>query len=81
MVALLGLCGSLRKASLNRALLVGVQAAMPAGSALTLYGGLELFFGVTGSFAGVAHFAHLGGLAAGWLLIRYWRGQPPFPRR
>ena len=42
MVALLGLCGSLRKASLNRALLVGVQAAMPAGSALTLYGGLEL---------------------------------------
>lgn len=54
---------------------------MPAPVFVALYGGLELFFGVTGSFAGVAHFAHLGGLAAGWLLIRYWRGQPPFPRR
>ena len=27
---------------------------------------------------GVAHFAHLGGMLFGWLLIRYWRGQPPF---
>ncbi|MFT4267225.1 MAG: rhomboid family intramembrane serine protease [Xenophilus sp.] len=54
---------------------------MPAPVFVALYGALELLFGVTGSFAGVAHFAHLGGLAAGWLLIRYWRGQPPFPRR
>ncbi len=30
---------------------------------------------------GVAHFAHLGGMLFGWLLIRYWRGQPPFKRR
>jgi membrane associated rhomboid family serine protease len=28
----------------------------------------------------VAHFAHLGGMLFGWLLIRYWRGQPPFGR-
>jgi len=27
--------------------------------------------GVTGTMAGVAHFAHLGGMLGGWLLIRY----------
>lgn len=51
---------------------------MPAPVFVALYGALELFFGVTGSFEGVAHFAHLGGLAAGWLLVRYWQGKPPF---
>ncbi|WP_399677917.1 rhomboid family intramembrane serine protease, partial [Xenophilus sp.] len=34
---------------------------MPAPVFVALYGALELIFGVTGSFAGVAHFAHLGG--------------------
>ncbi len=23
---------------------------------------------------GIAHFAHLGGMAGGWLMLRYWRG-------
>ncbi|MCW5630762.1 MAG: rhomboid family intramembrane serine protease [Rhodoferax sp.] len=48
-----------------------------------LYGAVELTLGVTGSASGVAHFAHLGGLLGGWLMMRYWRGQPPFgrPRR
>lgn len=45
------------------------------------YGALELFFGVTGTVAGVAHFAHLGGMAFGFLLIRYWQGRAPFARR
>jgi rhomboid family protein len=45
------------------------------------YGALELFFGVTGTQEGVAHFAHLGGMLGGFLLIRYWRGQPPFRGR
>jgi membrane associated rhomboid family serine protease len=36
---------------------------------------------VTGTAAGIAHFAHLGGMLFGWLLLRYWRGQPPFSRR
>ncbi|HEY5613823.1 MAG TPA: DUF1751 domain-containing protein, partial [Lysobacter sp.] len=35
----------------------------------------------TNTMPGVAHFAHLGGMLFGWLLIRYWRGQPPFGRR
>ena len=34
---------------------------------------IELFTGVTGVAAGVAHFAHLGGMLIGFLLIWYWR--------
>ncbi len=54
---------------------------MPARWFVALYGGLELVLGVTGTQAGVAHFAHLGGMLGAWLLIRYWRGRPPFRRR
>jgi membrane associated rhomboid family serine protease len=48
---------------------------MPAWLFVTLYGALELYLGVTGSGAGVAHFAHLGGMAAGYALLVYWRGR------
>ena len=34
---------------------------------------IELVTGVTGVAAGIAHFAHLGGMLFGFLLIRYWR--------
>lgn len=54
---------------------------MPAWLFVMLYGLVELALGVTGSQAGVAHFAHLGGLLGGWLVLRYWRGQLPFSRR
>lgn len=54
---------------------------MPAWLFVTLYGLLELYFGVTGTNEGVAHFAHLGGMLGAWLLIQYWRGRPPFGRR
>lgn len=37
------------------------------------YGALELFFGVSGMQSGVAHFAHLGGMIAGIILILYWK--------
>ncbi|MCZ4312177.1 rhomboid family intramembrane serine protease [Comamonadaceae bacterium G21597-S1] len=53
---------------------------MPAPVFVGLYGAIELTLGVTGSASGVAHFAHLGGLLGGWLMMRYWRGQPPFGR-
>lgn len=54
---------------------------MKAKVFVALYGGLELFFGVTGTASGIAHFAHLGGMLGGFLMIRYWRGQPPFGGR
>lgn len=49
---------------------------MPAWLFALLYGGLELLLGVTGVQSGVAHFAHLGGMVGGWLLIRRWRRRP-----
>ena len=54
---------------------------MPAWLFTTLYGLLELYLGVTGTQAGVAHFAHLGGMVGAWLLMWYWRGRPPFRGR
>ena len=54
---------------------------MKAKTFVAVYGGLELVLGVTGTQSGVAHFAHLGGMLGGYLMIRYWRGQPPFGRR
>ncbi len=53
---------------------------MKAKVFVAVYGGIELFMGVTGTASGVAHFAHLGGMLGGWLMLRYWRGQPPFNR-
>jgi len=49
--------------------------------AVMIYGGIELYLGLSGAQSGVAHFAHLGGLAFGWVLLRYWRGLPPVPRK
>jgi membrane associated rhomboid family serine protease len=54
---------------------------MKAKVFVALYGGLELLLGVTGTQAGVAHFAHLGGMLGGYLMILYWRGKGPFGRR
>lgn len=51
---------------------------IPARIAAALVGVFALFAGVTGTMPGFAHFAHLGGMLTGWVLIRYWRGQPPF---
>ncbi|MGI9237680.1 MAG: rhomboid family intramembrane serine protease [Woeseiaceae bacterium] len=38
-----------------------------------IYGGLELYLGISGNAPGVANFAHLGGMLFGFLLIQYWR--------
>ncbi len=50
---------------------------MPAWAFVTLYGLLELFFGVTGTQSGVAHFAHLGGMAGAALVLLAWRQRRP----
>jgi len=66
----------------NRTILLIIPPIpMPAWLFVTLFGILELYFGVTGTQAGVAHFAHLGGMVGGYLMIRRWRGRPPFGRR
>ena len=48
---------------------------MPAWLFVTLYAVLEMTLGVTGSQEGVAHFAHLGGMVGGYLVINHWRNR------
>jgi membrane associated rhomboid family serine protease len=60
----------------RRIMLLFPPIPMPAWVFVTGYGLLELYYGVTGTSAGVAHFAHLGGMLGGYLLIRYGRGRP-----
>lgn len=38
-----------------------------------IFAAIELFSGINGIYESVAHFAHLGGMLFGWLLIRWWR--------
>ena len=65
-----------------RILLLFPPIPMPAWLFVIGYGAIELFLGITGTQAGVAHFAHLGGMAFGFVLIQYWRGKLPLkPRR
>jgi len=65
----------------NRVILLFFVIPMKARYLVALYGLLELYQGVYVMNSGVAHFAHLGGMVGGFLMIRYWRGQAPFGRR
>lgn len=47
---------------------------MRARTFVIVYAVIELVMGVTGTAAGVAHFAHLGGMVGGFLMIQYRRG-------
>jgi membrane associated rhomboid family serine protease len=58
----------------NRIMLLFPPIPMPARTFVIVYAVLELFFGVTGTEEGVAHFAHLGGLVGGFIMLLFWRG-------
>ena len=63
-------------------LLLYFAIPMPAWLFVSGYAVLELLFGVTGTEAGIAHFAHLGGMLGGALMLLYWRlraGHRGFP--
>jgi len=45
---------------------------MKAKVFVAIFGAIELLMGLFGP-SGVAHFAHLGGMLGGFLMIRYWR--------
>lgn len=47
---------------------------MQARHFVIVFGSLELLLGLTGR-SGIAHFAHLGGMAGGWLMLQHWRGR------
>lgn len=38
-----------------------------------IYGVAELYFGITGTQDGIAHFAHLGGMVFGFFMVKYWK--------
>jgi len=65
----------------QRVMLLIPPIPMKARTLVIVYGAIELLMGFSGWQPGVAHFAHLGGMLFGWLLINYWRGKPPFGRR
>jgi membrane associated rhomboid family serine protease len=57
----------------NVIMLIFPPIAMKAKWFVVIYGLLELFFGLSGYQAGVAHFAHLGGMLWGLALLYWWR--------
>ncbi len=55
---------------------------MPAWLFVIVFGALELWLGLSRAQSPIAHFAHLGGMLAGFLLLQYWRGKLPIkPKR
>jgi membrane associated rhomboid family serine protease len=66
----------------EKVMLIFLPVPMPAWLFVIGYAVVELVMGVTGTQAGVAHFAHLGGMLGGYVLIEYWRGRLPLkPKR
>jgi len=62
--------------------LIFLPIPMPAWLFVIGYAAVGLVLGVTGTQAGVAHFAHLGGMVGGYVMIQYWRGRLPLkPKR
>ncbi|MFO1427627.1 MAG: rhomboid family intramembrane serine protease [Steroidobacteraceae bacterium] len=61
----------------RRVMLLFPPIPMRAWALALVFAGLELVLGVTGTSTGIAHFAHLGGMLGGFLVMWYWRG----PRR
>ncbi|MBQ8839171.1 MAG: rhomboid family intramembrane serine protease [Bacteroidales bacterium] len=53
--------------------LIFPPVSMKAKWFVLIFGGIELLTGITGVGGGIAHFAHLGGLIFGYLLIMYWK--------
>ncbi|MGH8765579.1 MAG: rhomboid family intramembrane serine protease [Burkholderiales bacterium] len=62
----------------RRVMLLIPPIPMPARMFVVVYGVIELVLGVTRTAQGVAHFAHLGGMLGGWLMIQYRRRGFPF---
>lgn len=53
--------------------LIFPPVALKAKYFVLIFGGIELITGLTGMGGNVAHFAHLGGMLFGLILILYWK--------
>lgn len=65
----------------QKAAIFPIPMLLSARTVAIIYGVFALGYGVFAMDGGVRHLPHLGGMLVGWLLIRYWRGQPPFGGR
>lgn len=66
----------------EKMLIFPIPIPLPAWLLVTGYALFELIAGLGGFQADVAHFAHLGGMLGGIVLIQYWRGRLPIkPKR
>ncbi|TDR45858.1 membrane associated rhomboid family serine protease [Tahibacter aquaticus] len=61
----------------RKLLLIPLPGELEARTLAWLLAGISVLHGVFGTNAGVAHFAHLGGMLGGYLLVQYWRGRLP----
>jgi membrane associated rhomboid family serine protease len=57
----------------SKLLVLPIPVPISAWLLVTIYGAIELWLGVTGKQDSVAHFAHLGGMLGGAIMILLWR--------
>ena len=57
----------------SRMTLIFPPVTLSAKWMVVAFAAIELVTGVTGWASGIAHFAHLGGMLIGWLLILFWK--------
>lgn len=59
----------------SRLTLIFPPVTLSAKWMVIIFAGIELVTGMTGTGAGIAHFAHLGGMIFGFALIKYWKAK------
>jgi len=59
----------------NRLQLIFPPVAMKAKWFVIIFGAIELITGLTGMGGNIAHFAHLGGMLFGLIMILIWKKQ------
>ena len=60
----------------NKIFLIFLPVPIEARWFVLIYGAIELLFGVTRTMPGIAHFAHLGGMLFGAVLLYRWGWRP-----
>ena len=61
----------------SKLIVLPIPIPISAWLLVTIYGAIELWLGVTGHQDSVAHFAHLGGMLGGAIMILLWRARGP----
>lgn len=59
----------------RKLMLIFLPIPIPARIFVALYGAAELVMGLSGAKTGIAHFAHLGGMVFGVMLMFWWYGR------